>query len=372
MKKSIGTKLLAIILTIVAVTAAALLGIKIAQKTNSKENNLAYNEQEKNEEVPKVEEKKEPKTFKGTDRPIAVMLDNHKDAMPQAGLNSAYMVYEMIVEGGETRLMALFKGVSLDKIGPIRSSRHYYLDYALENDAIYVHFGWSPQAQSDISKLGVNNINGIYESASSFKRSTDKQHSYLHSVTTTTDTILQIAERKGYRTTSEQKSVLNYVGEEVNLDSDIEATKVTIPYSTSNTVKYEYDEVTKRYTRYSRGVKQTDWATGETVTVKNIIVYKCYNWTLKDSENKGRQSLDNVKTLEGYYITNGKAIEITAEKSTRSGQTVYKDLEGNEIEVNDGNTFMQICPIDSKIVIEPGAPEDVSETNSNTIANELN
>ena len=70
--------------------------------------------------------------FKGSDRPIAVMIDNNIDAQPQAGLNDAYMVYEIIVEGGESRLMALFKGVSLDKIGPVRSSRHYFLDYALE------------------------------------------------------------------------------------------------------------------------------------------------------------------------------------------------------------------------------------------------
>ena len=72
------------------------------------------------------------------------MIDNHLDALPQAGLNKAYIVYEMIVEGGETRLMALFKDRDLEKIGPIRSSRHYFLDYALENDAIYVHFRLEP------------------------------------------------------------------------------------------------------------------------------------------------------------------------------------------------------------------------------------
>ena len=107
-----------------------------------------------------VEIQKEVQIFNGNSRTIAVMIDNVGDARPQAGLNEAYMVYEIIVEGKLTRLMALFKDVDLDKIGPVRSSRHYFLDYALENDAIYVHFGWSPQAQSDIRKLGVNNING--------------------------------------------------------------------------------------------------------------------------------------------------------------------------------------------------------------------
>ena len=75
------------------------------------------------------------------------------------------------------------------------------------------------------------------------------------------------------------------------------------------------------------------------------------------------ETIDNVKVLSGYYITNGNAIEITAEKSSRASQTVYKDLEGNEIEVNDGNTFIQICPIDSKVKIEPGKPEVTEVTN---------
>ena len=361
MKNSIGVKILIAILVILIIVAGVLFGMKL-MKDKEVQGNIQAGDNNNENGGTTVVEVKEPKTFQGTDRPIAVMIDNHKGAMPQAGLNDAYLVYEMIVEGGETRLMAVFKGVDLEKIGPVRSSRHYFLDYALENDAIYVHFGWSPQAQSDITKLGVNNINGIYESSTSFWRVKDKYAP--HNAVTSTAKILEIANRKGYATTSTKESVLNYVADPVELDTKMEATTVTIPYSTSNTVKYEYDATTERYVRYSRGTKQVDWTTGETVTTKNIIIAKAKNTTLNDGENKGRQTLDNVKTLEGYYITNGKAIEITAEKSTRSGQTVYKDLEGNEIEVNDGNTFIQICPIDSKIVIEPGIP--VPEENTNT------
>jgi hypothetical protein len=344
--KSLGTKILVIILIVAIIIAGGLLLVKYFKDNPKKITDIA-NENTNEEQENTVVEVKEPQTFKGTDRPIAVMIDNHKSAMPQAGLNDAYLVYEIIVEGGETRLMALFKGVSLDKIGPIRSSRHYFLDYALENDAIYVHYGWSPQAQSDITKLGVNNINGLTESSTSFWRVTDKYAP--HNAVSSTEKILEIANRKGYSTTSKKESVLNYVADDVNLDSDITAKTVTIPYSTSNTVRYEYDETTSRYVRYSRDTKQVDWDTEETVTVKNIIVVKCKNTTLNDGTDKGRQTLDNIKTLNGYYITNGKAIEITAEKTSRSSQTVYRDLEGNEIEVSDGNTFIQICPIDSEI-----------------------
>ncbi len=368
MKGSIGIKILIAILVVLIIVTGALLAIKIINDRGL-QGQIQTGQQDVENKEPEVVEIKEPTTFQGTDRPIAVMIDNHKDAMPQVGLNDAYMVYEIIVEGGETRLMALFKGVDLDQIGPVRSSRHYFLDYALENDAIYVHFGWSPQAESDIKKLGVNNINGIYYDTMKERTDTSlfwrsKKKYAPHNAMTNTQKILQIANKLEYRTTSEQKSVLHYVAEDVNLESNMEATTVTIPYSTSNVVKYEYDSENKRYIRYSKGIAHTDWVTEEAITTKNIIIVKCKNWTLNDGSGKGRQTLDNVKTLEGYYITNGKAIEITAEKTTREGQTVYKDLQGNEIDVSDGNTFVQICPIDSKVTIEPGKPAPVEETNT--------
>lgn len=356
--KSSNVKILVAILIIVIIIAAILLGMKFAKDKNILQTAVGENEEIKNDKT--VVEIKEPQIFKGTDRPIAVMIDNHKDAMPQANLSKAYMVYEIIVEGGETRLMALYKGQDLEKLGPVRSSRHYFLDYALENDAIYVHFGFSPQAKNDIAKLGVNNINGIYESSKDFWRVKDKYAP--HNAVTSTENVLKIAQKDNYRLTSDNKSVLNYVADEVNLEtSDIIANKITIPYSNYNTVSYEYDEETKTYTRYSRKVKQVDWDTKELVTVKNIIVTFCKNWALNDGENKDRQTIDNIKTLKGYYITNGKAVEITCEKTSRSGQTVYKTLDGKEIEVNDGNTFVQICPIDSKVTFEPGEPAEVNE-----------
>ena len=209
-KKNTGkTKGLVIVLVLLIIIAAILLVYKIK---------LGKDEQTGNDNsilagILKEEPKEEIKTYFGTERPIAVMIDNVGSARPQAGLNDAYMVYEIIVEGQQTRMMALFKNKDLDKIGPIRSSRHYFLDYALENDAIYVHYGWSPKAKSDISTLSVNNINGIYESASSFWRVKDKTSP--HNVVTSTKKILEIAKRKGYATTSTKKSVLNYTSKEV-------------------------------------------------------------------------------------------------------------------------------------------------------------
>ena len=306
-------------------------------------------------------EEKQVQIYSGNDRPIAVMIDNHSDAWPQAGLNQAYMVYEIIVEGGETRLMALFKGVDLEKIGPVRSARHYFIDYAMENDAIYVHFGQSPQAQSDIKKYSINDINGISEDGTTFWRVKDKYAP--HNAVTSTAKLLESAKSKNYRTTSTEESVLNYVTDEVNLENGQVANTITIPHSDLQTVTYEYDEQNQVYIRYAREEEQTDWDTEEPVTTKNIIITFCDNYTLSDSENKGRQGLKNIGTFDGYYITNGKVIKIQCIKEEREGKTIYQDMEGNEIQVNDGNTFVNICPIDAEVVIE-GAEE---ETTTNTV-----
>lgn len=343
--------IIVIILILLIASAGGYLYYRYYIKNNQED---TYNEMP--EETPEIIEEKKVQIFQGNDRPIAVMIDNSKDALPQGGLNDAYMVYEIIVEGGESRLMALFKGTEPEQIGPVRSSRHYFLDYALENDAIYAHFGWSPQAQYDISALGINNINGLIESSETFWRTKDKYSP--HNVGTTIAKLKAVAERRGYRLTSDSESVLHYVTDEVNLEDGIAADTVTIPYSGSwNTVKYTYNPETKRYQRYSKGVEEKDWITEEATTTKNIIITFARNYTLTDSENKGRQGLYNIDTLNGYYITNGKAIKITCEKTSRSSKTIYRDLDGNVIDVNDGNTFVQICPIDSKVSIEGNEPE---------------
>lgn len=355
------TKILITVLVILIIAFGGIMAYKITKDKKNNQTEETSANKEDNVLTAGVEEKK-VKIFNGKDRPIAVMIDNHNQAWPQAGLNKAYLVYEAIVEGGETRLMALFKGVTVDKIGPVRSSRHYFLDYAMENDAIYAHFGWSPQAQSDITKYSIDNINGITESESTFWRVKDK--SAPHNAVTSTEALLKAAKAKGYKTTSDKKSVLNYTTDDVNLEDGQGATSVTIPHSTLQTVKYEYDEQNQVYKRYARKKAQTDWDTGNSITTKNIIITFCDNYTLPDSEDKGRQGLKNTGTFDGYYITNGKAIKIKCIKEARNTQTKYQDLQGNEIKVNDGNTWINICPKNAKVLIDgPSTTESTANNN---------
>ena len=354
-----GVKVLIAILVILIIAAGAVLAYKIMRDKNNQEVVA-----EENNVLTAVVDEKEVQIFKGNDRSIAVMIDNHDDAWPQAGLQRAYMVYEIIVEGGETRLMALFKGADdVEKIGPVRSARHYFIDYAMENDAIYVHFGESPQASSDIKKYSIDEIDGISEDGTTFWRVKDK--AAPHNAVTSMENLIQSAKNKNYRMTSSEESVLNYVTDEVNLEDGQGAVSVTIPHSQLQTVSYEYDEKNKVYERFARKEAQVDWDTDEPITVKNIIITFCDNYTLSDTENKGRQGLKNIGTFDGYYITNGKAIKIKCIKNARDEQTVYQDLNGNEIDVNDGNTFVHICPTDADVeIVAPVTPETTNNTSS--------
>ena len=354
-----GVKALIIILVILVLVAGGVLAYKIIQDKNNKE----VASEEENVLVAELEEEKKVQIFSGDDRPIAVMIDNHSDAWPQAGLQKAYMIYEIIVEGGETRLMALFKGADVKKIGPVRSARHYFLDYAMENDAIYTHFGESPQASSDIKRYSIDEIDGISEDGTTFWRVKDK--AAPHNAVTSMEKLIQSAKNKKYKMTSNKESVLNYVTDEVNLEDGQDAFSITIPHSQLQTVKYVYDEENKVYERYARNDLQTDWDTEEPITTKNIIITFCDNYTLNDSENKGRQGLKNIGTFDGYYITNGKAIKIKCIKEARDEVTTYQDLQGNEIDVNDGNTFDNICPIAARVIIEGTGTTSSESSNTN-------
>ncbi len=284
-------------------------------------------------------------------RVIAVSINNNHAAWPHAGLQDAFLGYELIAEGGITRLLAFYKDKNTAKIGSVRSARHYFLDYVLENDAIFVHYGFSPQAKEDLVTLGINNINGLYTS-SAFYRDKTLNRAFEHTAFTTMEKINKTIKNKKYRTTSKTQ-LLKYSPIKVDHSTDsslIDAKKVTIKYSSYQTTSYEYDEDNYVYKMFMSGKAHTDLVTGEQYTVKNIITYKVRNVALNDK--KGRQNLENIGSGEGYYISNGEAIKIKWSKTSRSGKTKYMTMDGKELVLNDGNTWIHIQPTNQTLKIE--------------------
>ena len=296
-------------------------------------------------------------------RPIAVMIDNNVDPDSHKGLQDAYLTYECIVEGGLTRIMAIFKDVNTATIGPVRSSRHYFLDYALESDAIYAHFGWSKFAQKDIKSLGVNNLNGLYDKG--FWR--DNHYVAPHNAFTSIEKIYNAADGKKYRKTSDDWMALKYDVDQIYLEKkyttkttneegkEVETTSpdvkvannISMTYSPSQKRSYIYNKDEGYYLRSTNGHKHTDAVTKKQYHYKNIIIEKVRNKTL---DSYGRQDLDTTGSGDGYFITNGYAIPIKWSKSTRKSKTIYT-YNNEEIKVNDGNTIIQIVPINNNVTI---------------------
>ena len=279
-------------------------------------------------------------------RPIAIMIDNNVGNNAHVGLQDAYLTYEIIVEGGLTRIMAIFKDVNTSVIGPVRSSRHYFLDYALESDAIYAHYGWSTYAENDIRALGVNNINGLYDNG--YYR--NYNIAAPHNVFTSIEDLYNVATSKGYSTTSNNYNLLNYTTDDIAFNDTIDlltANNVSMTYSYSQGRSYTYDATNRYYLRYMNNSPHTDRDSGVQYHYKNIIIMKVNNRTL---DSYGRQDLDTVGNGEGYYITNGYAIPITWSKDSRSGKTRYY-YNDKEIVVSDGNTMIQVVPVNSSITI---------------------
>lgn len=305
--------------------------------------------------VKKIEVKKKIKIVDedSNERPLAVMIDNNVGYDTHAGLQDSYINYEIIVEGGYTRIMALFKDRDVSLIGPVRSSRHYFLDYALESDAIYAHYGWSTFAENDIKTLGVNNINGLTADSAYWR---DKKIAAPHNVFTSTETLYKYAESKNYDTKTDDWKLLNYSPNEINFkgpkkdkktgevsdDPRIVANSLSLKYSNNQTTSYAYDSENKYYLRFMDGKQHLDKTTRQQLHYKNIIIEKVENY---DLDSYGRQDLETVGDGEGYYITNGYALPITWQKTNRDSKTIYKYLDGSKVVVNDGNTFIQIIPI---------------------------
>ena len=318
-----------------------------------------------NKDLPKSLKKVVVKKLKIVDedsktRPIAVMINNNHQAWPHAGLDDAYLTYEIIAEGGITRMMAIFKDKETAKIGSVRSARPYYLDYAMENDAIYVHYGWSDAAKSDISALGIDNINGLTDS-SVFWRDTSLKKAAEHTAFTSMEKINAFAKEKGYNRDTNKDLLLNYSIDEISLEDNDDAKKadkIYIKYSYYTDTSYEYDAENKVYLRSMSGTAHKDAITGKQYTAKNIIITPIENYAY---DSYGRQKLNNIGSGDGYYITDGYAVPITWEKASRSSQTIYKyKTSGKEIKVNDGNTYIQIQPKDQTLTIE------ANETNENS------
>jgi len=274
--------------------------------------------------------------------PLAVMVDNHPDARPQSGLSKADVVYEALAEGGITRYMAIFANHDCDVVGPVRSTRHYFVYWAYEYNAILAHAGASPQGFEALAATGLPDLD---DSAGGgfFWRSGAREAP--HNLYTATDRQRQLASQSGGGTLGS----LQFKDDQPKKANLIERLRIDfpIPYS----VSFSYEPTDNAYWRAVNGAPDVDAYLNVQYEPKNVLVLVMRNWDIPD-DDKGRQDFDLTGGGTAYYFLDGGVVTGTWYKENLTSETIYLDGAGQPMRFNRGQTWIEVVPAEAQISYE--------------------
>ncbi|MCU9614303.1 DUF3048 domain-containing protein [Caldibacillus lycopersici] len=270
-----------------------------------------------------------------TDRAISVMINNHPAARPQSGLYKADVIYEILAEGGVTRFLAVFQSEKPEIVGPVRSSRDYYIQLAKGLDSFYVFHGWSPEAKVLINEGFIDSLNGLTYDGILFKRASFRKaphNSYI-----TYENIVKGAEENGI-SLSGAPTAYTFLKEEDEVPGT-EVSSVSIDYSTDDFfVEYKYDSSAENYMRYSADQQTVDYDTGEPVLVNNIFIVEMEHAVV---DEKGRRDIDITSGGKALLLQKGKMQEV--EWRNIDGRIVPY-ANGAEVSLVPGKTWINVVP----------------------------
>ncbi len=293
-------------------------------------------------------------------RPIAVMIPNNRPAMPQYGLSRAGIIYEAPVEGRITRLMAVFEDFDdLERIGPVRSSRDYFVYVAMGYEAIYCNWGLArPYVEELINRPNYYNISmgvaGIHNPADeAFDRVSRPGYATEFTGYLMIDGLFKAVERLGYDWAYDEDYVppFLFAADGVTADyADCEEAALIYPggVSENNSGGYgayhpyfEYDADTGLYYRYQDGGKQIDEYNGEQLAVSNVVFQYCHGEVRDDHDYL---AFGVHGEGDAVVFTGGRAIPGTWERYEGDFTPAkFYDEDGEEIVFNQGKTW--VCNI---------------------------
>ena len=280
-------------------------------------------------------------------RPVAVMVDNEKTALPHYGLTEADVVYEIMnstANGRITRLMAIVKDWGkITQFGSIRSTRPTNIMLAAEWNAVLCHDGGPFYINDWLAKKYSANFSGT------FSRVNNGKSREFTEYICTGDLDKNFSNSKYGTEYNEYYQGPHYVFSDSEItpgDGAIDATQIKLPFShNGSTLKYNAE--TGTYDYYEYGSAHVDPAHDNAVlTFKNVILQNCTFSQLDDNGYMIYNAIDSGR--DAYYITNGKAVEVTWIKAGESDPTIYLDKKtGEQIEMNTGKTYVSLVPSDS-------------------------
>lgn len=279
-------------------------------------------------------------------RPVAVMVNNISVAQPvQTGLTEADIIYETEVEGGITRLLAVYQDIkSVEKIGTVRSARYDYIDLSLGHNAFYVHHGQdnyhAKPHLNDVARLILDSNNAGVRISNGL--------SSEHTLYGYGDKIWQNLKSTGKKTTVEESTAWQSFAEEDNSVTLAKtAASVTVPFSASYKTTFKYDAASGKYTRFFNGTERKDYYSKESVTVDNVFVLDTTITRYPGcSDGKGHMKV-SLQSGSGYYFTNGTYTEIKWSKGSSTSPLKFTNTDGTPLTVDPGKSWVCISD-DSK------------------------
>lgn len=289
--------------------------------------------------------------------PVAVMVSNSYNSLPQWGISQADILIEMIAEGRITRFLALFQNpAGLEALGSVRSARPYFIDMAQGFEAAYLHFGGSVPAYNLVGKrkdlIDMDGIRGGYE-GSLFIRDPSRRKTIglEHSVVTSGPRIEQALADLGRDLARKNKDPFFQFDPEHSASEGAFANKVTLTFSSRHKPWFEYDQQRGQYLRYQYGQAQMDAYYDKQVAATNLIILRMPLADVPGSE----LSLVEVTTTgqgQGFYCAGGRWVPITWRRESYDQRLELLDESGQPLKLAPGNSFISCVATGADVIIE--------------------
>lgn len=279
--------------------------------------------------------------------PFAVMIDNIAEARPQFGLGAADVVYEAPAEAGIPRLMPLFlrPAGQAERIGPVRSTRHYFVELANEYRAPLVHIGASPQGFDMLAQTGLPDID---ETRGDDGYTRDPRRAAPHNAFVSTTSIREVLQQKAIQTRATPGPLT--FGDFTVGQVPATSLKIGYPGGERYSVEYTYDPNTRLYPRIMDRQPHKDGATGEQYAARSIVIQYVSVQPIP-GDPALRVEVDLVGSGKGTLIADGTQVPLTWRKSSIQEATTFKRDDGNPFAVPEGQVWFQIVPLESQVVI---------------------
>ncbi|HYF96411.1 MAG TPA: DUF3048 domain-containing protein [Patescibacteria group bacterium] len=319
MKRRKRIIIIALLLIIGLIGAAYAFGFFDKKVEKNEEQKHIYRSQLTGEEVSQEE----------SERPIlGIMIENSQEARPQAGLDSAGIVFETVTEGGITRYLALFQEDMPAEVGPVRSIRPYFVDWAMGFDASIAHVGGSAEALEMVKNR--NNAKSLNQFSHSKSYYRVNNRAAPHNMYARTQDLRELQKEENHK----KSSFKEIPRSDDSPSATPDATNIKIDFSRPLfQAEFRYDQTTNSYTRYLAGQPHVDAATNQPITVKNLIVLKM-----------PAPSINTIGSGEALVFKNGSIQKGTWKQSDFNNRLEILDAQSNPILLNRGNTWISATP----------------------------